>query len=159
MASTPHPLTETNVAARAAWQRLPATTAIVFDGDCGLCDLSVRSLARCDHRGRLIFAPLQGLTARRLLAGIVDSSQALSRDGSIHFVHSSMKKTISATRRSDAIIAILNTLGQPGLAMALRLLPRPIRDLGYRLVARWRHRLFKPPVCSLHQRHMIRVLP
>jgi predicted DCC family thiol-disulfide oxidoreductase YuxK len=30
----------------------------------------------------------------------------------------------------------------PAVAVAIRLFPRPLRDLGYHLVARWRYRLW-----------------
>ena len=49
--------------------------------------------------------------------------------------------------RSDAVIRLL-VLGGPGwsaLGHALRIVPRPIRDAGYRGVARIRRRLFPRP--------------
>jgi len=46
--------------------------------------------------------------------------------------------------RSDAVLAVLAELPQPwpALAAILRLIPRPLRDLVYRLVARWRYRIW-----------------
>ena len=46
--------------------------------------------------------------------------------------------------RSEAILTMLGELPQPWLAVAgtLRLVPRGVRDLGYRLVARWRYRIW-----------------
>jgi predicted DCC family thiol-disulfide oxidoreductase YuxK len=46
--------------------------------------------------------------------------------------------------RSDAVVALLGELPQPwpSIAAILRWLPRPLRDLGYRLIARWRYRIW-----------------
>jgi predicted DCC family thiol-disulfide oxidoreductase YuxK len=45
--------------------------------------------------------------------------------------------------RSDAILTTLVSLGGPNeLFRLLWLVPRPIRDLAYRFVARWRYRIF-----------------
>lgn len=48
-----------------------------------------------------------------------------------------------ALRNSDAVLAIWQGLGWPWKALAiLRLVPRRLRDLAYRLVARNRYRWF-----------------
>jgi len=46
--------------------------------------------------------------------------------------------------RSDAAVALLNELPRPwpAMAFALRLIPRALRDLGYRVIARWRYRIW-----------------
>jgi predicted DCC family thiol-disulfide oxidoreductase YuxK len=46
--------------------------------------------------------------------------------------------------RSDAVVALLRELPRPWpwVGVALRLIPRAVRDLGYRLVARWRYRIW-----------------
>jgi predicted DCC family thiol-disulfide oxidoreductase YuxK len=46
--------------------------------------------------------------------------------------------------RSDAVLAILRQLPSPwpAIAACLQLIPRPLRDLGYRLIARWRYRIW-----------------
>jgi predicted DCC family thiol-disulfide oxidoreductase YuxK len=45
--------------------------------------------------------------------------------------------------RSSAILALLRELPRPwpAVAVALGWIPRPLRDLAYRLVARWRYRI------------------
>lgn len=45
---------------------------------------------------------------------------------------------------SDAVVALLHELPQPWLAAGtiLKLVPRPLRDFGYRLIARWRYRIW-----------------
>ena len=46
--------------------------------------------------------------------------------------------------RSDAVVAVLRELPRPwpGVGVGLRWIPRAVRDLGYRLVARWRYRIW-----------------
>jgi predicted DCC family thiol-disulfide oxidoreductase YuxK len=46
--------------------------------------------------------------------------------------------------RSDAVVALLQELPWPWrtVGKALELIPRPVRDLGYRLIARWRYRIW-----------------
>ena len=46
--------------------------------------------------------------------------------------------------RSEAVLLILRELPRPWPAVALVLgwIPRPVRDLGYRMIARWRYRLW-----------------
>jgi predicted DCC family thiol-disulfide oxidoreductase YuxK len=46
--------------------------------------------------------------------------------------------------RSDAVVALLRELPRPwpGVGLAMKWVPRPVRDLGYRLVVRWRYRIW-----------------
>jgi predicted DCC family thiol-disulfide oxidoreductase YuxK len=46
--------------------------------------------------------------------------------------------------RSNAVLALLGELPQPwpSVAAALGWIPRPLRDLGYRLIACWRYRIW-----------------
>lgn len=115
-------------------QKQDETEAIVFfDGVCGLCDATVTFLARHDRRGVLKYAPLQGETAVRLL-------NADERDlNSLAFRHHGR-----TWRHSAAVVRIFWTVGGWWriLAALLWLVPRPLRDLGYRCVAKIRYRLF-----------------
>jgi predicted DCC family thiol-disulfide oxidoreductase YuxK len=45
--------------------------------------------------------------------------------------------------RSDGVVALLRELRQPWPVVGgvLQWIPRPVRDLGYRVIARWRHRI------------------
>ena len=107
---------------------------IYFDGLCGLCDRFVSLVLRHDHRQRFRFAPLQGETARVRLAHLDHperSPTVILDDG------------VRLRFRSDAALAILAELGGAWRAAAwLRIIPRPLRDLVYRFVARYRHRWF-----------------
>jgi predicted DCC family thiol-disulfide oxidoreductase YuxK len=107
---------------------------LFFDGVCGLCNGVVDWIFAHDQAALIRFAPLQGQAAARWL------SQA-DRDDLDSVVYRSGEKLF---RRSDAIIEILFALGGLWriLGILLRIIPRPVRDFGYRLVARTRYRLF-----------------
>lgn len=108
---------------------------IVFDGDCVLCSRSMRLIARLDTKMHFRMTPAQGEVGQALYrhCGLdTDSFETylLLADGKIH-------------QRSTAIAEIGRRLGWPWKAgAALRLIPRPIRDGLYNLVARHRYRVF-----------------
>ena len=114
--------------------KTPADIVVLFDGVCGLCDATVTTIMAADRHARLRFATLQGQAADRLLG-----SQAIRTvPDSIIVVQ---RGTIS--NRSTAILAICAELGGIWrLAGLLRIVPRPLRDLVYDFIARWRMALF-----------------
>jgi predicted DCC family thiol-disulfide oxidoreductase YuxK len=121
---------------------------LLYDGTCGFCAESVQLVLRHDRRGTLRFAALQGAFGRELrsrypeLAG-VDSVVWLEpgRDGG--------NERVSV--RSDAALRVARYLGGWfRLASVAAILPRRLRDAGYDLVARHRHRLLADgPSCLL----------
>ncbi len=129
----------------------PARDIIFFDGQCGLCHGAVKWVMARDAEGRVFdFSPLQGETfaasvpaAQRV--GLPDSVVIRTREGVL-------------LTRSDASLYILEQLGNRGRRQArwLRLAPRGLRDLIYRVVARLRKLLAKPanvcPVATEAQR-------
>lgn len=115
---------------------------LFFDGVCGLCNASVDALRKRDRSGVLRFAPLQGETASRLLPQ--DDIRGLK---SLVLVDSA-----GVHRRSAAVVCVLRHLGgrYRFYGALLRIIPRPLRDLGYRVVSRLRYRLFgKKETCRL----------
>lgn len=106
---------------------------LLFDGECGLCDRTVRWLIRHDG-GRLHYAPLQSAVGRQALA---DTRFA----GDLTSVV--LIDDLGAHQRSEAAWRVARLLPWPWrLGAALRVLPRPARDTLYRLIARNRLRLF-----------------
>jgi len=113
---------------------------MLYDGLCGFCDRTVQLVLRYDRRGTMRFAPLQGAFAQAVLRRhptlqgvdslvVVDPDTA-SGDERVHV-------------RSEAALAIAQYLGGAWRALAvLRLVPRPLRDWGYDLFARYRYRVF-----------------
>jgi predicted DCC family thiol-disulfide oxidoreductase YuxK len=107
---------------------------ILFDGDCRFCSAWVAFVIRHDPRGAFRFAPRTSDAARRLLASFGVASDTL---GSIALIAGT-----SLATRSDAVLQIFSRLGFPWrLVSWLVVIPRPLRDVGYALVARNRHRL------------------
>ena len=107
---------------------------IYYDGLCGLCDRFVQFVLWRDRAARYRFAPLQGSTARERVPSTLDpetSQTVILEDGGRFRV------------RSDAALAILTGLGGAWrLAGLLRIVPRPLRDAVYDLVASHRSRWF-----------------
>jgi predicted DCC family thiol-disulfide oxidoreductase YuxK len=118
---------------------------VFYDGHCGLCHRFVRFVIARDRDARFHFAPLSGALLRESTteaerAALPDSVAVRTAQGALLV-------------RSSAVLHVLERLGGGwrGLARAGRLVPRPLRDLAYDLVARVRGRLFaRPPdVCPL----------
>ena len=120
----------------------PSGPVLLFDGECGLCNRVVRRLLKFDRGGVLRYAPLQGPAAQEFLR-----KQGLRADDfeSLVFVPDwSRRYERTFLLRTDGVIAALRAVGAGWHAVPLIILPRGLRDAGYRLVARWRHRIFGP---------------
>jgi len=107
---------------------------VFFDGICGFCNQSVNFLLKRDSHRRLRFAPLQGQTAEKLLP------EKLRRDpDTLVFLQGE-----ELFLRSSAVVRILMTVGGfwKIAGVLLWLVPGPVRDFGYRMVARIRYRIF-----------------
>lgn len=115
--------------------RSPRPVALLlYDGTCGFCASSVQWILRHDRRGTLCFAPLQGETARPILAGHPE----LAEVDSIVWAEGG---TVAV--RSAAALAVARYLGG-GWSVVARLaalVPRSLRDWAYDLIARHRHKL------------------
>lgn len=118
-------------------------SVILYDGVCNVCSGAVRFILTRDRGGIFRFAPLQSAAASRLLKGCVAApgrldSLVLILDGRCY-------------QRSDAALHIAARLGFPwSLAVALRIVPRPLRDAFYDWFAARRYRWFgKKDVCEL----------
>lgn len=127
---------------------------VLYDGVCGLCARSVRWILRRERDHAIRFAPLQGETAAALRArypripATLESVVYLDA-GRVHL-------------RSKAFLYAARHLRAPWRwAHAFRWLPALLLDLGYRLVAALRYRLFgKLDNCELPSlEHRARFLP
>lgn len=117
---------------------------LLFDGECGLCNRVVRLLLRIDRHGRLRFASLQGPAAQAYLRAHGLPTADFS---TLVYVPDWEKRDGPDFRlRTDGVVAALRACGGGGawLGAMLALVPTPCRDAGYRVVARWRHRVFGP---------------
>jgi predicted DCC family thiol-disulfide oxidoreductase YuxK len=119
-------------------ERVPPPAAshaiVLFDGTCAFCERSVTFIATRDRHGYFRFGASQTPPARALLAqhGVAAASARsiiLIEDGRVY-------------RKSTAVLRIARRLPLPwSLASALLVVPRPVRDAVYAVVAAVRHRL------------------
>ena len=114
---------------------------ILFDGVCGLCNSLVQFLLKRDNRKRLRFASLQSDFAEKVLARHGIDSKDLD---TVHVVVNYEQPGEQVLNRSDAILKAGYELGGVWKALATtgRIIPRALRDLAYRFVARNRYHVF-----------------
>ncbi|MBL8766201.1 MAG: DUF393 domain-containing protein [Planctomycetes bacterium] len=111
---------------------------VFFDGECGMCHALVRFVMRRDSAAHFRFAPLRGETFRRVMAErateVPDSLVLAEPSGAVTF-------------KSTAVVKILARMPSPWrlASTILRVIPRPLRDVGYDAIARVRGRLFERP--------------
>jgi predicted DCC family thiol-disulfide oxidoreductase YuxK len=119
---------------------------ILFDGTCALCHGFVTFVLKRDRGPQPFhFAALQGEWVKRRLTeetrrGLPDSVVLLDAEGQIH-------------TESTAVICVLRRLGGwwGVIAKVLGLVPRSLRDWGYRMIARMRRKVFgsKSDLCPI----------
>lgn len=111
------------------------TALVIFDGVCNFCVGSVNFILRYEAKPDLQFAAVQSNTGSRMLHELgFDPANAetfvLIEDGKAYL-------------RSTAALRVARHLRWPWRALVvLRIIPRPLRDWAYRLVATHRYRWF-----------------
>lgn len=122
-----------------------ANPVVLFDGVCNLCNGSVDFVLKWERVPRLRFASLQSDEARRLLAERSVSGASLDPGGGT----SDAPRSIilidgeGVHTQSTAALRIARELRAPWSALhLLHVIPRPLRDLVYRWVARNRYTWF-----------------
>lgn len=119
----------------------PTGPVLFFDGECGLCNRIVRLLLRMDGRGVLRFAPLQGVTAQAYLRAHGLPTEDF--DSLVFVPDWSRREHPEFLLRTDGALAAARVLGGVGRVLAwARVLPANWRDAGYKLVARFRYRIW-----------------
>jgi predicted DCC family thiol-disulfide oxidoreductase YuxK len=115
-----------------------APPVLIYDVDCAFCQRSVRLLARLDRRQRFRFSTRAAEYGR----GILQAHPWLHQEDSLILVTAD-----DVYIRSDAVIRAAAALGGPWrLLKAALVVPRPLRDGAYRIVARLRRR-FAREIC------------
>lgn len=120
----------------------PDDGIILYDGVCVLCSGWMRFVLDRDSRRVFRFSPIQSDYCRALAQGLgIDPDDPDTNAVVLGKV---------AYRRSDAALEVVSRLpGWDGVKI-LRLVPRPLRDLVYRLIARSRYRVWgRHAVCDL----------
>lgn len=116
---------------------------IYFDGVCNLCNGIVNFILRRDTRGDIRFAPLQSQAGQEFLKRYGPEKIGAP---SVFFAEGDR-----ISRRSTAALRILRAMGWPYNALyPLMLVPAPLRDLVYDVIARNRYRIFgKRETCMI----------
>ena len=114
---------------------------IFFDGVCNFCNFWVNFILKRDKKRYFRFAPLQGETAAKMLAGI-------SKDKYDSVILFENEKQYTG---STAVLRISRKLdGGWKLIYALIIIPGIIRDPLYKLIANNRYKLFgKKDACMV----------
>ncbi|MCG5433060.1 DCC1-like thiol-disulfide oxidoreductase family protein [Mycobacterium sp. MYCO198283] len=116
-----------------------AAPVLLYDGVCGFCNETVRTILKLDKHGTLRFAALDSDAAR----GILDRHPELQGVDSVVFVENPGTAAESVSIRSTGALKVLEYLGGPWrAALILKLVPRPIRDVLYDRFAAVRYRIF-----------------
>jgi predicted DCC family thiol-disulfide oxidoreductase YuxK len=111
---------------------------VLFDGVCNLCNASVRWIIARDRAAQFRFASLQSRAAREALAAAGGGGGEGQQPDSVVLIDGD-----GVHVRSDAALRIARRLGPPYSLLAVgRFVPRFVRDLGYRVIARYRYRWF-----------------
>ena len=111
------------------------TSIILFDGVCHLCNSSVNFIIRRDRRGRFKFAPLQSPVGQEFLR-----QHPLSPDELDTFVL--IARGRAYTRSTAALRVARGLSGLWPLAYLFIIVPKPVRDAAYKVVAKNRYKWF-----------------
>jgi predicted DCC family thiol-disulfide oxidoreductase YuxK len=111
---------------------------LVYDGDCAFCARSVQFILRFDRRRTVRFAARDGVhgtavRTRHPALASVDSLLWVDGRGAGEVVRTHSDAALAAARYLGGVWGVLAALG--------RVVPRPVRDTVYRVIARNRHRL------------------
>ena len=126
-----------------------ANPIILYDGVCGLCNRLVQFLLKHDREGRLHFASLQSDFAATVLGRHGIDPTDLD---TVHVIVNHDQPGERVLQRSDAILRAGRELGGfwGASSSIARVVPRPLRDSVYKLVATNRYRMFgKYDTCML----------
>ncbi len=117
---------------------------LLYDGECGLCNRTVRMLLRLDRRGVLRFAALQSAPAQEFLRSHGLPTEDFSTLVLVPDWARRSEKRFAV--RTDGIAGALWMCGGGSrvLAALLYSIPRFVRDGVYKFVSRTRYKIFGP---------------
>jgi len=121
----------------------PVRNIVLFDGICNLCNGLVRFIIKRDRTGKFKFASLQSEIGQHWLMKF-----GLAKNEFESFV---LIRGDKYYIKSDAALKMLRELGGIWIVFYFFILiPRPVRDLIYDLIAKSRYRIFgKRDVCLI----------
>jgi predicted DCC family thiol-disulfide oxidoreductase YuxK len=125
---------------------------LLFDGECNLCNSLVQFIIRKDHKKKFLFASLQSNAAESLL---IKHSLPVKKNNSFVYIVGE-KHYVKSTA---ALLVARELNGITRLLYGFIIIPLPIRDFVYDLVAKYRFRLFgKTRACLAESEHIHRFL-
>jgi len=125
----------------------PDDDVILYDGVCVFCSRWIRFIAARDRDRRFRFAAIQSGYGTRLARAIGIDPGDPDTNAVIHGGVPLFK--------SDGALTVLGTLPGWSWVRALRVVPKPVRDTVYDLVARNRYRMFgKYEACAAPDEEM-----
>jgi predicted DCC family thiol-disulfide oxidoreductase YuxK len=111
---------------------------LLYDGHCALCNGVVSFVLKRDKVRTMFFASLQGETGR----GVATRHPQLGSVTSVALIDRRRGRE-EMLLRSNAVLAIAEYLGAPwSWLRVFRVVPRPLRDVAYNVVARARYNVF-----------------
>jgi predicted DCC family thiol-disulfide oxidoreductase YuxK len=122
---------------------MAAPAIVLYDGTCGLCSKSVQWILRHERDHELRFAPLQGTTAAEL--------RRLHPEIPVTLESVVLVEADRVFLRSKTFLYVARHLRAPwSIGYRVRWLPAFLLDLGYRVIARVRYRIWgRVDVCDL----------
>ena len=114
---------------------------VLYDGVCGLCNRLVQFVLKNDRNDVFRFASLQSKLAEQILVRHRLRSESLERVYGVLDYGLAEERLLSRLR---AVVYVLQQLGGPlaYVSAILRVLPAPVQNFLYGLVARNRYRVF-----------------
>lgn len=113
---------------------MKSSAIVLYDGVCNFCDASVKFIWKHNRSGSIHFASLQSETGQKLLR----MYQIPLNVNSFIFIEDGR-----AFLESDAAFRVARHLDPPWRFLTFgRIIPRPIRNRGYQLIANNRYKWF-----------------
>lgn len=118
--------------------RESAAPVLLYDGVCGVCNRSVRTILRFDPTGPLRFAALDSVFAK----AIIERHPEIGGVDSVVFVDDPGEPSERVAVRSEAVLRVANYLGGAWrVCTVASVIPTPLRDWLYDRFAAIRYRV------------------
>jgi len=118
---------------------------ILYDGECGFCNESVKFILNRDQKQFFYFASLQSKLGQEQLKMY---HLPLHDFSSFVFIHQN-----KVFLKSEAAIEVAKNLKYWKWVVVFKIVPQKIRDAVYDLIAKNRHKIFPQSECMLLKEH------
>lgn len=118
---------------------------LLMDGDCGLCTHSAAFLhPRLTDKSSISFVAIESEQGQSLIATF---SEKFQRSDSVYLIRNG--KTYIRSAAAIRTVLYLKWYYRMWYPL-LWLIPLPMRNIGYRIVAKYRHKIFKRPAICIY---------